>query len=75
MECCRLFDDSGFYFAGKWNPVEYFEWRREIPQLILMKIILAVGLRIDGRRRKIILGGSSNSQGKMEAQPYVGCDE
>ena len=75
MECCRLFDDSGFYFAGKWNPVEYFEWRREIPQLILIKIIQAVGLKADGRSRKIILEGSSNSQGKMEAQSYVGCDE
>ena len=68
-ECCRLFDDSGFYFAGRWNPVKYFEWRSEIPQLIQIKLILVVGLRTDGRSRKIILGGSDNSQGKMEAQP------
>lgn len=68
-ECCRLVDDSGFYFAGKWNPRKYFQWRREMPQLILIQLILVVGFKADGRSRKIILGGSSNSQGKMEAQP------
>ena len=48
--------------------MEYFEWRREIPQLILIKIILAVGLKADGRSKKIILEGSSNSQGNSQGK-------